>query len=265
MEKREKAMGFMAALIDRHDEGGLPEFMTGQCRMDEISLYENNIETGEPVVLANWNDFILKSAPNWWASREKWPRDDDNPKPTSNFFGYLSEILERMDLDIDWSDEYARCDGCGAAVRTQPDSYGWSPRYIAEYYGEILCENCVREDKLFYDEEFMDQNFAYDDWKGVPDFHVKVVPENFIPDLKRAGWRCFENEDACELYQTGWHRGMDDHPAGALKGIQEALGDQEFWKRMWVFAISDNGQFHTSWTVFFKMREVEEEEGLCNH
>lgn len=55
----------------------------------------------------------------------------------------LDVILERMGYTVEWSDEWATCDDCGAVVRTEPDSYCWEPGFIfKESEGAFLCFQC---------------------------------------------------------------------------------------------------------------------------
>jgi hypothetical protein len=56
----------------------------------------------------------------------------------------IDTVLERYGYAVEWSDEWATCDDCGKAVRTQPDSYSWTPRYREDLLrqGDIVCLQC---------------------------------------------------------------------------------------------------------------------------
>jgi hypothetical protein len=44
--------------------------------------------------------------------------------------------------------KYALCDKCFGVIRTQPDSYGWTPDFVVdEEAGKRYCGDCVREDE----------------------------------------------------------------------------------------------------------------------
>ncbi len=66
----------------------------------------------------------------------------------------LGDILERMGFECEWSDEWTTCEDCNRAVRTQPDSHGWTPAY-AYVDGAELCRSCipVSEDDQTDDQE----------------------------------------------------------------------------------------------------------------
>ncbi len=57
----------------------------------------------------------------------------------------LDRILERAGYAVEWSDEWATCDDCGKAIRTQPDSYQWSPAYEMSGDSILLCKVCAAE------------------------------------------------------------------------------------------------------------------------
>lgn len=56
------------------------------------------------------------------------------------------ELLERLGYKAEWSDEWTTCADCGAAVRTEPDSYGWTP-YYREVDGDTLCHDCCPKEE----------------------------------------------------------------------------------------------------------------------
>lgn len=53
---------------------------------------------------------------------------------TGNWNGLLPERIERifskLEIECEWSDEWAACDDCGKLVRTESDSYFWKPLYV---------------------------------------------------------------------------------------------------------------------------------------
>jgi hypothetical protein len=54
----------------------------------------------------------------------------------------IADVLEDLGYAVEWSDEWITCEDCGGAVRTQPDSYSWTPAYqIVD--GAVLCRACV--------------------------------------------------------------------------------------------------------------------------
>jgi hypothetical protein len=57
----------------------------------------------------------------------------------------LAKVAERAGFECEWSDEWATCDCCHKAVRTEPDSYSWRPSYVYGD-GEILCRECAEDE-----------------------------------------------------------------------------------------------------------------------
>jgi hypothetical protein len=54
------------------------------------------------------------------------------------------ELLEYYGYVCEWSDEWATCDNCYRAVRTEPDSWDYRP-FFTLGDGEITCTHCLRE------------------------------------------------------------------------------------------------------------------------
>lgn len=54
----------------------------------------------------------------------------------------IDSLLERYGYSVEWSDEWATCDNCNRAVRTQPDNWGWTPSYVIENDYEVICTQC---------------------------------------------------------------------------------------------------------------------------
>lgn len=66
-----------------------------------------------------------------------WNRvvDDDTPE-------LLGDLLEKLDVNLEWYDEWSSCSNCGGLIRTKHDSMHWTPSYTLGD-GEILCHECV--------------------------------------------------------------------------------------------------------------------------
>ena len=59
-----------------------------------------------------------------------------------NYFSKdVCEILESYGYSLEWSDEWATCSQCYQAVRTVPDSWGWTPSFTL-LDGELDCVDC---------------------------------------------------------------------------------------------------------------------------
>ena len=57
----------------------------------------------------------------------------------------LDRILERAGFAVEWSDEWAPCDACNKAIRTEPDGYYWEPEYHIDD-GDVLCRACYADE-----------------------------------------------------------------------------------------------------------------------
>jgi hypothetical protein len=56
----------------------------------------------------------------------------------------VERMLRRYGVGVEWHDEWATCEGCDKAVRTQPDCMVWEAKYkVLE--GELLCFPCLEE------------------------------------------------------------------------------------------------------------------------
>ena len=66
---------------------------------------------------------------------------DWNPFPSN-----LPDALENLGYSIEWSDEWATCEDCNKAFRTEPDSYDWKPAGTITENG-AFCNACVSEEE----------------------------------------------------------------------------------------------------------------------
>lgn len=186
----------------------------------DYDFYEGVAELGyddKPTIAANWNNLPRK----------------------------LQDFLEDRGINIEWSDEWTRCDVCGKAVRTQPDSYGWTPSYVNLEY-EMICREC-------YDGREDDVVAAYmsDSHYG---FSNRALQDEWIDRLEAMGFSCWsEREDKCSIYETGWYPGQNDRPADVFKAIMK---DSPDWQV--VFVITDVGQFDVHWAAYVRKPSIEE-------
>ncbi|MBU6231796.1 hypothetical protein KGP36_03940 [Patescibacteria group bacterium] len=95
---------------------------SARCEVDNLGFAPGYAEPGyakpkRGVLFANWNVFPDK----------------------------LQGILERMGYECEWSDEWALCDECEKAVRTEPSGYFWEPAF-KEKEGSIVCRECYGDD-----------------------------------------------------------------------------------------------------------------------
>lgn len=69
------------------------------------------------IVFADWNGF---------------PKDFDR-------------VLERAGYAVEWSDEWATCEDCYRAFRTQPSHMDWRPIYSWDGDCSLVCRDCLQD------------------------------------------------------------------------------------------------------------------------
>ena len=106
-------------------------------RIEEIQLHHGYAETGytQPkcgiIATGNWNDTT------------KWDKVAGRTV-ISNLPSRVCALLEKVGVEIEWSDEWCACNDCGKLVRGCADSYYWKPSYILGD-GELKCLECAEE------------------------------------------------------------------------------------------------------------------------
>ncbi len=109
----------------------------GRIRLEDIQFFTEYAEPGYlctsgVIAAGNWNKCSK------YANKERIVTDS-----SSKQFG---DMLEKMGIDIEWSDEWSSCNDCNGLVRTQPDGNWWEPHYhILD--GEILCSECYEKQR----------------------------------------------------------------------------------------------------------------------
>ncbi|KPK66697.1 MAG: hypothetical protein AMS21_00660 [Gemmatimonas sp. SG8_38_2] len=139
-------------------------------------------------------------------------------------------VLENAGHEMEWSDEWDKCDECSGAVRTSANCYLWKPAYYRNK-DDIVCERCV----LANDGETR----RYIDWCN-GDFTRAITIDGI--DLEKFGYKKLNDHSL----QTGFHGGMNDDPETLGRNLQK-VGVTEF-----VFVIDENSQFYTNWSVWIK-------------
>lgn len=160
--------------------------------------------SGDLIAFGNWNGVNLS-------------RTDAMPR--------LAAILERLGFQVEWSDEWARCSHCNKAVRTSPDSYGWTPSYIAGD-GELSCSECALDDPAGLLESYEGREES-------------ALTLNVDP-----GEHGYFKPDALDGIDTGYHPGQDGDPRVVARALRKANVDR------FLFVIDSVGQFDSRWSVW---------------
>ena len=175
------------------------------------------------IVFGNWNP-------------PRYPHGDDAPLTRAESLApRLAEALEGIGADVEWLDEWAMCDECYRAVRTEPDSYMWRRSYAWQNECEIVCADCLRAD--------IDNSLA--DYVNDSD---KAITWCDAAELVRAGWTLWDpSDDAWRggRYQSGFHEGMTDKPDAVLAEIHDRRPDADV-----VFLLDEASQFYVEFSAW---------------
>ena len=177
-------------------------------RETDICLYPDGyVEPGYPdgpVVIANWNE---------------------HPK--------LEAALDRLGIEMDWSDEYVECDNCYRLFRTSPDSHGWR-MYGDIFDGYAVCAECMRKDILGYLREYANEPERAVTWADSSDLEELGCTNVFADDVEsvRVGWGFYG-----PLHSIA--------PSAALRLQNESDPTGEF-----VILEDSNGQFDMYWSMW---------------
>tara|TARA_R110000803_G_scaffold49591_1_gene103172 strand:+ start:615 stop:1256 length:642 start_codon:yes stop_codon:yes gene_type:complete len=166
-----------------------------------------------PMIVGDWNDSSTYD-------RETGTRTVTDTTP-SRLFDALETYCP--DIFLDWCDEWSRCCECGKAIRSQGNSYHWTPSY-AILGDDYVCHVCIADDPESYVETLVNN----------------ANTANTILDEVQLAELGFEPYNG--TYTNGWFDGQTDDPRTILDG---AHGFDDY-----VFSISENSQFYTKFVLF---------------
>lgn len=181
-------------------------------------------------VLGNWND----RGPSGHYEDVNGSRVWIKPEPTKReaLPSRLAQALENIGVECEWLDEWQECQSCYKLVRTEPNSYSWTPAYVW-HEDEFLCASCAREEGEDILSSFVNNaNNAVTDW----------ATEEFLFSFGYEDW----TED--DHYANGWFDGMDDDPKKILAAILKREPSASV-----IFRISEQSQFYLRFKVYGKV------------
>lgn len=174
---------------------------------------------GGVIATGNWNNIskyetcLCESAPQ---SYGKLVVEDDT-------LCVLGKKLEKLGVELEWSDEWMACDECRKLVRTVANSYGWTRSYWESDYG-VTCADCVRKD---------------------PGDYLAWLEENdsacmtFEIDLGAHGY-----QQIPKRFENGLYGGQSADP----KKIGKLLRDRNIHR--YLFVVDEVGQFDMRFSVW---------------
>lgn len=197
------------------------------------------------VVFGNWNP-------------KRFAREDDaSLSKVESLAPRLGDALEKIGVDIEWFDEWATCSECYRALRTEPDSYGWTMFGAVMNDCEIVCADCMCANPESY----------LSDWVNNP---RKTITWLSISELEELGFVKWEANDPHD-YENSFHPGQNDDPTAIMREITcklDNLKDSEIPRdtqvfssnRQIVFVINSVGQFDMSFSAYVRNNNEGEEE-----
>jgi len=177
---------------------------------------------GGVIVLGNWNDVTE------WRDGELHRIDQTMRQ--------VVRIFEALGFEIEWEDCWIACDDCCKLVRTEPDSYGWTPSFVRDDCGHTVCIDCLEEDASSYFEELEESGKGNSISRLHPSDHgyVEVMGD----------------------FESGWHRGQDASP----EKISNLLNDAGF-ERI-IINLDSKGQFDIRFSVWMHEEEANADGGM---
>ena len=166
---------------------------------------------------------------------------DDKPVILTNWNHVPDKVfdgLERLNYACEWNDEWTTCGNCGKAVRTNADSYGWSPSYIIfDDTSELFCIDCAE-----YDMDEYYQSLENEPTRAVTEHFAKRYP------LTDSGYRLLESG-----YEAGLHPHQTADPKAILARLLQSSPDGRF-----VFVLDGRGQFDVDFSVWKREKPIED-------
>lgn len=216
-------------IVEKHNAGlrarGESSGWELSSRIEDIQLYSKEQLSedfdADVVATGDWNSVDKYNA--LLKCREE--------TPMGNLPKRLGEALERIGVELDWSDCTTTCDDCGKLLNTNPTGWGWQPSYVTTDSG-LTCKECI--DPADYLEGL----------EGDP--HRALNLDSIDP----AEHGYIKMQDG---FEAGWHPGQDASPTKIATALNKR-GIERF-----LFVIDDIGQFDSRFSLW--VHEDEEPDG----
>jgi hypothetical protein len=189
----------------------------GVWRIEEVQFTDRYAEPGysKPeagIAFGNWNTVSR------WDSETRKSEDLDDIMPR------LADVLEKLGFELEWCDEWTTCPECGAAVRTQANSYSWRPSHV-----DGVCLDCLDGESHLQDLEGEANRCNV-----VSSIHPSEHGYSLIKDR----------------FEHGFHYGQDADPK-LIAELLEGIGATR-----WVFNQDAQGQFDIAFSVWLHEEEA---------
>ena len=187
-----------------------PLYNEGNVYFDVVEKQEG----GDFIIFEDWKSLIAV---------EKALQPGFEPKDE-----YDTSVLDELDIDYGFSDEWGRCDDCGKLIRLEADSAHWVPDFFWDENG-IECGNCVRKNPEGYISWLLEE----------PSKRANTILDGKA--LEEAGFHRVEGD-----YEDGWYD-RHDSPEEILAKAQEEHPEAEF-----IFSISGVGKFAVQFELWMR-------------
>jgi hypothetical protein len=176
-----------------------------------------------------------------WNKRDTYNRETQKcePVPDGDAPKRFSAIAEHLGYILEWSDEWTCCDNCYRAIRTNADSYSWTPYFVMDDNG-IQCAECALEDI-----EALIDTFKDDAHRCIPADLARRI------DFASEGW---EKVNA-DSFESGWHPGQTDNPEDIASELASRADVVSY-----LFVQDEQSQFYTRFSVYILRTEDEDTE-----
>lgn len=213
--------------IERAISAAIDSAKTSQAksRIEQIQLFYKYSEPGYDIprsgVIAagNWNDIT------------EFDEQTRQSITIDNTVGRLGNVLEKLSVELEWSDEWTTCDDCLGLVRIHPDCWEWTPNFVTNE-DCTLCLECL--DK----EEYLSSIEGY----------PEQINSIFYPE--EYGYILIQDD-----FQRGLHYGQNADPR-LVADILEKAGFERF-----LFYLDSKRQFDCSFSVWLHKEEAEADDG----
>jgi hypothetical protein len=204
---------------------------SGRDRIEAMQVHVGYSEPGygtlegdDIIVTGNFNE-IRNTELYSSAERGRHSFGDGTP-------GRVAEVLEKAGISIEWSDEWATCCECQRLVRTQADSYGWTPSFTRDEEYSYTCVECLEDN---------------------PEEHLQTLEGQADKANTLNGIHPEEHNYIClGEFERGFHRGQDDDPRLVGRALEE-MGLER-----WLFNIDSVGQFDARFSLWLHEDELTE-------
>ena len=162
-----------------------------------------------------------------WNKITKWNNETKVRDSISDLPERLFDILTKLGVECEWSDEWSSCSDCGKLVRTTGDSYHWQPSFTVTDDG-CICLECI---------DPADHLSSLEDNDQVCNTFDSIDPEDHDYSL-------------LSEHESGWY-GTNDSPVLVAKKLRDQ-GISRF-----LFSLNGNEQFRSNWSVYVHTSEYE--------